>query len=223
MAFRGPKVWLWRWRRNPLKRRADTVEAWVLLGAWAVTVLAGVLAGWTACRGVENGLARERLDWRPTVALVIRQAPGTAASGAPGTANGGGRPANDGAEVGDPNAVDAMNAGNDSGTLRVWTEVRWTAPDGTSHTGQARVRPGSAVGAPVTVWTDSHGRLVTRPATAAQAHTRAVMIGALVGVSAAAVPFVAGRLVRGRLERRRLDQWDTEWTDFGPTWSRKTW
>ncbi|GHD86280.1 Rv1733c family protein [Streptomyces naganishii] len=229
MAFRGPKVWLWRWRRNPLKRRADTVEAWALLGAWVVTVLAGVLAGWTASRGVEHGLARERLDWRPAVALVIRQAPGSSGSAAAGTANGGGRPVGDGSGVGtggevdDPNAVDAMNTASDGGGPRVWTEVRWTGQDGTPHTGQARVRPGSAVGTPVTVWTDSGGRLVTRPATAAQAHTRAVMIGALVGVSAAAVPFVAGRVVRGRLERRRLDQWDTEWTDFGPTWSRKTW
>src|SRR3954469_5773316 len=80
MAFRGPKVWLWRWRRNPLKRRADAVEAWVVLGAWALTVVAGVLAGLGVARTVEHGLARERVEWRPVVAHLTEQAPGTAVS-----------------------------------------------------------------------------------------------------------------------------------------------
>ncbi|MFL4946589.1 hypothetical protein ACJ6WE_04280 [Streptomyces sp. MMS24-I31] len=234
MAFRGPKVWLWRWRRNPLKRRADAVEAWVVLGAWLLTVLAGVLAGWTATRGVEHGLARERLDWRPTVALVTEQAPGSPAgnladpatthvargNSKSGSHAGGGSEASDGSDRRDDGG---RGTGGTDTALRVWAKVRWTATDGTSHAGQARVRPGSAVGTPVTVWTDSQGRLVTRPATAAQARTRAVVIGGLVGVSGAAVPFVAGRVLRGRLERRRMDQWDTEWARFGPLWGRKTW
>ncbi|MGX4693880.1 Rv1733c family protein [Streptomyces sp. JNUCC 63] len=195
MAFRGPKVWLWRWRRNPLKRRTDTVEAWVLLGTWVLTVLVGVLAGWTASRGVERGLAQERLQWRPTAAQVTERAPGSPAG-----------------------------SGQESGTaLRVWGKVRWTALDGTEHTGQARVRPGSEAGTRVTVWTDPRGRLVTQPATSAQARTRAGMIGGLVGASTAAVPLVTGRLLRTRLECRRMAQWDAEWARFGPLWSRNTW
>ncbi|MET8244184.1 hypothetical protein ABZV31_06980 [Streptomyces sp. NPDC005202] len=217
MAFRGPKVWLWRWRRNPLKRRADAVEAWVVLGAWVLTVVAGVLAGWTATRSVEHGLARERVEWRPTVALVAEQAPGSS-SGNNATESSGNNAteANDADDGGDGN-------GRGSDALRVWAKVRWTATDGSSHTGQARVRLGSAIGTPVTVWTDPQGRLVTRPATASQARTRAAMIGGLVGVSAAAVPFVGGRVLRGRLERRRMEQWDAEWARFGPLWGRKTW
>jgi hypothetical protein len=193
MAFRGPKVWLWRWRRNPLKRRADKVESWVVLGAWALTVLVGVLAGLAATRSVEDGLARERVEWRPVVAHLAERAPGTssARSGA-------------------------------SGGEQVWAKVRWTAPNGSSHTGQVRVWPGSTVDTPVTVWTDPQGRLVTRPATASQARLRASMIGSLVGATAAAVPFVGGRVLRGRLERRRMDQWDTEWSRFDPRWGRKT-
>ncbi|MGW3144597.1 MULTISPECIES: Rv1733c family protein [Streptomyces] len=193
MAFRGPKVWLWRWRRNPLRRRADMVEAWVLLGAWGLTVLAGVLAGLATARSVEHGLARERLEWRPVVARVMGKAPGSATSGS-GTAGG----------------------------ERVWASVRWTVADGSSHTGQARVAPGSKAGTPVTVWTDPQGRLVTRPATTSQAHLRAGLIGTLGGVSAAVVPFVAGRALRGRLERRRMDRWDAEWARLGPQWGRMT-
>jgi hypothetical protein len=48
------------------------------------------------------------------------------------------------------------------------------------------------------------------------------MIGILIGVSASAVPFAGGRVVRGRLERRRMDQWDTEWERVGPQWGWKT-
>jgi hypothetical protein len=109
-----------------------------------------------------------------------------------------------------------------AGAERVWAKVRWTAPDGSAHEGQTRVDPGSTAGTPVTVWTDPDGLLVTRPATEAQAGLRAAMIGILIGVTASAVPFAGGRLVRGRLERRRMDQWDTEWEQVGPQWGWKT-
>ncbi|MEU2879366.1 hypothetical protein ABZ651_24505, partial [Streptomyces sp. NPDC007070] len=29
----------WRWRRNPLRRTSDVVEAWLLLVAWTLAVL----------------------------------------------------------------------------------------------------------------------------------------------------------------------------------------
>lgn len=186
-AFRGPKVWLWRWRRNPLKRRADMMEAWLVLGVWLLTVLTGVLSGLAAAGSVEHGLARERAEWRPAVARVTEKAPGKANSGD-----------------------------------QVWAEVRWKAADGSSHTGQARVAPGSGAGAPVTVWTDPQGSLVTRPASVSQAHLRAGLIGTLVGVSAAAVPFVSGMALRGRLERSRMADWDAEWARLGPQWGRMT-
>ncbi|WP_328369454.1 hypothetical protein OG828_42740 [Streptomyces sp. NBC_00457] len=193
MAFRGPKVWLWRWRRNPLKRQADVVEAWVVLGAWVFTVLVAVSAGLAVDRSVEHRLARERVEWRPAVARLTERAPGPADT----------------------------NARTVSGE-RVWGKVRWTAPDGSVHTGQARVRTGSAVGSPVTVWTDPQGRLVTRPATVSQARMQAAMTGALMGVAAAALPFVGGRVLRGRLERRRMEMWDAEWALLGPLWGRTT-
>lgn len=185
MAFRGPKVWLWRWRRNPLRRRADAVEAWVVLGAWVLTVLVGVLAGWGAAGSVEHGLARERVEWRPLQARLTEPAPGKA-DRQPGSAGGD----------------------------MVWAKVGWTGPDGSSHSGQVRVATGSPTGTPVTVWTDHQGRLVTRPATPDQARLRSVMVGGLAGVAAAALPFAAGRLLRGRLEQRRIEQWDADWARF---------
>ncbi|MCK8437435.1 hypothetical protein G3I77_31870 [Streptomyces sp. D2-8] len=193
MALRGPKVWLWRWRRNPLKRRADRVEAWVVLGVWMLTVFAAVLAGTTVSRSVEDGLARERVEWRPLVARLAERAPGTASENA-----------------------------HVSRAEQVWATARWTAADGTEHSGQLRVPAGSAAGTPVTVWTDPEGRQVTRPVTESQALVRASLIGGVAGLCAATVPLVAGRALRGRLERRRIDQWDTEWSRFGPMWGRTT-
>ncbi|MER5427867.1 hypothetical protein [Streptomyces sp. NPDC002588] len=193
MAFRGPKVWLWRWRRNPLKRRADAVEAWVVLGAWALTVLAGVLAGWAAAGSVEHGLARERVEWRPLEARLTEPAPGEAA-----------------------------RQNGSAGTDQVWAKVAWTGPDGSAHTGQVRVAAGSPAGTTVTVWTDRQGRLVTKPATPAQARLRASLVGSLAGVGMAAFPFVGGRLLCGRLERRRVEQWDADWARFDALWGRPT-
>ncbi|MFI0808745.1 Rv1733c family protein [Streptomyces echinatus] len=191
-AFRGPKAWLWRWRRNPLKRRADVVEAWVVLGACLLTVLAGVLAGLAAAGSVERGLARERAERRPAVARIVALVPGSSP---------------------------AQNSHASAGE-RIWSKVRWTAADGSAHTGQVRVEPGSRAGTPVTVWTDPGGRLLSRPTSASEGAFRATLIGVLVGVSAAAVPFVGGLAVRGRLERRRMDAWDTEWSRLGPQWGR---
>ncbi|WP_171107703.1 MULTISPECIES: hypothetical protein [unclassified Streptomyces] len=193
MAFRGPKVWLWRWRRNPLKRRSDRVEAWVLLGAWVLTALVGALAGLTVSRTVEGELARERVEWRPVEARLTEPVPGSS-------------PTRSGA----------------ASTARVWAEVRWSAPDGSDRTGQARARPGSPAGTPVTVWTDRQGRLVTEPTTPSEARVRANLIGTLAGVGATAVPLVGERLLRGRLERRRLDQWDADWARFDALRRRQT-
>ncbi|MFI5967127.1 hypothetical protein ACIA8J_33845 [Streptomyces asoensis] len=192
MAFRGPKVWLWRWRRNPLKRRADMVEAWVVLGVWALTVLVGTVAGWTTAGAVERGLARERVEWRPLMARLTERAPGKAVT--------------NGAAGGD----------------QVWAKVGWTGPDGSTHNGQVRVGPGSASGTPVMIWTDRQGRLVTKPVTAAQAGLRASLVGGLAGVGAATLPFVGGRVLLGRMERRRVEQWDTDWARFDALWGRPT-
>ncbi|WP_128378075.1 hypothetical protein [Streptomyces cavernae] len=190
VAFRGPKVWLWRWRRNSLRRRSDRMEAWVGLGVWALILLVGMGAGLWAEHSVESSLARQRAEWHPVSALLAENAP----------------PADDKAAA--------------SGE-RVWVKVGWTADDGTEHTGQTRVAPGSMAGSAVSIWTDREGFLVSRPASASQAQLRASMVGVLVGVSAAALPWGGGRFVRGRLYQRRLEEWDEAWARVEPQWRRK--
>ncbi|MFS8199769.1 hypothetical protein ACLVWQ_13915 [Streptomyces sp. CWNU-52B] len=78
-AVRGPRALLWRWWPNPLLRRSDRFEAWIVLAMWVLSLLAGTLTGLWATRSVEENFARERLEWRPVVALLTEHAPGTAA------------------------------------------------------------------------------------------------------------------------------------------------
>ncbi|WP_225833314.1 hypothetical protein [Streptomyces sp. NK08204] len=190
-AFRGPKVRLWRWRRNPLKRRADVLEAWVVVGVWLLTVLTGVLCGLAADRSLEHTLARQRATSRPAVARLVAPVPGA------------------------PRVQSEVVPGD-----RIWAKVRWSAADGSTRTGEVRVEPGSPAGTRIIVWTDPKGHLVSRPVDASESAFRAGLIGVFVGVSTAAVPFVGGMVLRDRMERRRLDRWETEWARWGPQWRR---
>ncbi|MET7853439.1 hypothetical protein ABZT48_35735 [Streptomyces avermitilis] len=197
-AFRGPQAWMSRWRRDPLWRwrRNPLRRRSDVLEAWVL------LSAWTVtvlC-GVLTGLAAAHSVERGL--------------------------ARERAEWRPVRALVAENAPESSAGAsspdRVWAKVHWTAANGSTHSGQARVAAGSATGTPVTVWTDRDGLLVTKPVSPSEAQVRGVTVGLLVGVSAAAGPFVGGRLVRGRLERRRMEQWDEGWARFGPMWGRKT-
>ncbi|MEU6270855.1 hypothetical protein ABZ871_00285 [Streptomyces populi] len=83
-AFRGPKVWLWRWRRNPLRRRCDVLEAWIMLAAWVFTVLGGTVTGLVTVHAVEKGLARERAEWHAVPAQLTEDAPAADTTGPAG-------------------------------------------------------------------------------------------------------------------------------------------
>ncbi|WP_420709208.1 hypothetical protein [Streptomyces sp. AS58] len=46
---------LWRWRSNPLRRREDVVEAWVVLTVRVIVAVAGAVAGLVTARSAEHG------------------------------------------------------------------------------------------------------------------------------------------------------------------------
>ncbi|MFF2521107.1 Rv1733c family protein [Streptomyces liangshanensis] len=77
----GPGLW-WRWRRNPLRRRSDAVEAWMLpvVGALALTV--AVLGGLLASQGVRSAADGQRAQRHSTSAVVLADTPvGPASAG----------------------------------------------------------------------------------------------------------------------------------------------
>jgi len=68
------KVHGWRLRRNPLRRRSYLVEAWLLIGAWTLAVVAAVGTGaWTAL-AVERHVDTLRAERHPVSAVLVEDA-----------------------------------------------------------------------------------------------------------------------------------------------------
>lgn len=182
---------LWRWRRNPLKRRSDVVEAWVALVAGLVMAVGGTAAGVATSAAVEQPLLAERAERHPVSARLLENAPAV------------------------PQAADGGKAG------RVPATVRWKAPDGSVHTGVARVREGQSAGTATVVWTDTHGRLVAEPLTQREAETRAALTGATAATGVCLATLAGQRTVRWRLDRRRAAEWERAWAEVEPRWSSR--
>ncbi|MEU6809967.1 hypothetical protein ABZ920_13395 [Streptomyces sp. NPDC046831] len=181
---------LWRWRHNPLRRREDLVEGWVLLSAWLVVAVGGPFTGVVTAQATVDSLAQQRADRHPATATV----------------------------AGDAVRPDTGRVG--AGSDRVFATVRWTAPDGSRHSDQTLVDAGARAGDRITVWTDGGNRVSPPPLTPVQALTQAAVTGAsasLAVTGAAAGGFYAVRVV---LDRRRARAWDAEWEEVGPQWGR---
>ncbi|MCX4418719.1 Rv1733c family protein [Streptomyces mirabilis] len=179
---------LWRWRRNPLRRHSDVVEAWIVLATWICALSGGTLAGAAAAQATDSSFAARQAQVHAVSAVLTDDAARTALGG----------------------------SGYDDG--RVWAVVRWTTADGAVHTDRAKVLPGAPAGTGITVWTDHTGRVVSAPVTGAAATLQAALTGALVAPSAGAAVWTAGWVVRSRLVRRRMAAWDQEWKQVGPRW-----
>ncbi|MFF3511646.1 hypothetical protein [Streptomyces sp. NPDC002573] len=64
---------LWRWRRSPLRRTSDLIEAWLLLAAWIVGVLGGATAGMVAAVAADRGFEEDRSGRRQVVAILLER------------------------------------------------------------------------------------------------------------------------------------------------------
>ncbi|MFF0777220.1 hypothetical protein [Streptomyces sp. NPDC003720] len=75
---------LWRWRRNPLRRRTDVPEAWFLLAVWALVVVGGTLVGLVTARAAGQSFDRQRTERTQVRAVLLTDAPRTAVAGTGG-------------------------------------------------------------------------------------------------------------------------------------------
>ncbi|MGW6394947.1 Rv1733c family protein [Streptomyces sp. NPDC055103] len=107
------------------------------------------------------------------------------------------------------------------GSTRTRATARWTAPDGTAHTGRVPVGSHLKRGARVPVWTDEDGAMTTGPVGLAAARFDAAVAALAVTVSLGFPVLAAHRLVRRHCERRRAAQWGREWARVAPEWDRK--
>ncbi|MEU1661584.1 hypothetical protein ABZ527_36670 [Streptomyces griseofuscus] len=177
---------LWRWRSNPLRRREDVLEAWIVLAVWAVVVLVGTVVAPLAFRTAEHRFAEQRAQRHPVRAVLTADAPqDIAAQWSP-----------------DGRGQDTVRWVAPDGTPRTGhTLVDPSLPRGTTvHLWQD----------------DRGQLVTTAPTDRAEGHIEAGLLAAGAALVAAAPVLGAGAFARARLDRRRLALWDREWDLVGP-------
>ncbi|MFD0313186.1 Rv1733c family protein [Streptomyces flavalbus] len=186
----------WRWRRNPLRRRSDVVEAWTVLAVVVLLLVGAPLAGLAAARWA-HGEARAaaaalRAERRQVDAEVVGRATRSL-----GTAEGGGE--------------DAFRA-----------TVRWVErPGGQPRTATARVPGGTRAGDTVPLWVDARSRPVPPPPDGSAVREHAFAMGVCATGGAVAVVLLGHAAMRRAATRRRLAEWEREWARTEPEWTRR--
>ncbi|MFI7412935.1 hypothetical protein ACIBU0_30110 [Streptomyces sp. NPDC049627] len=183
----------WRWRRSPLRRRSDVVEAWTVVAVIALLFvgapLAGVVAAWWAHDDALTTVREQRADRRHVRAEVIGR------SSAPLPAAQGGR------------------------QLPAKATVRWTEQADGPRTATARVAAGTRSGDMVDLWLDSQGRSVSPPPGSMAVWHQTVTIGVCATGGAGALVLLGHTVVRHAAMRRRLAEWEQEWARTEPEWT----
>jgi hypothetical protein len=185
MLKRDGRVMLWRWRRNPLKRRSDVAESWIG-GAAAALLLLMVPAVGVVMAGVGERSALDQAQGlhRTASRLVENAAPAT------------------------PSRFSGLADDH------VRTTVRWTTPDGSPKTGEAPVAAGSKAGSSTTVWLDDADRLRPAPPTPAEARSQGAALGAAAGAGVCVLVVGGWWVARVRLDVRRMARWECAWAEF---------
>jgi hypothetical protein len=177
---------------NPLRRRLDLIDGWLLPAAIAAFVALGpLLAGGIGLWVHADNAAAQRAErsWHEVRATVLQPVPGPAA------------------------------AGNGSDTWLVSTPARWTA-GGRTQTGDVPAPAGTSRDAVVPVWLNRAGHVQAPPLTAGEARDR-IVVAALFALAGLAVLLtILAALARWLLDRKRLAGWEAAWRSVGPRWSQ---
>ncbi|MGQ4381465.1 hypothetical protein ACN6K9_005822 [Streptomyces sp. SAS_267] len=189
---RSARQWGWRWRRNPLRRRDDVFEAWLLLFVWIAFGVGGTFAGLMTARAADESFSRLRDD-RHAIHAVLVDSTRSGSSAARGA---------------DYDHVRAT--------------VRWTTPDGSSHTGRALVKAGHKAGSDVVIWMTAQGRLTTAPPSTGATAAAVGLLGVGAALALGGLGFAVGGFARWWLDRRRYGRLTREWERLGPQWGHKT-
>lgn len=178
---------------NPLRRRSDVIEAWLLPVAVVVflalcPLVAGLTSMWVSADNA--AVQHAQRSWHPVSAVLLRAAPGPEFSG------------------------------NGSNTWTEWTLARWTV-NGREYTGKIPVPAKSPAGSRQTVWLDSSGHVRTPPLSAGQVGDTAAAAMLIALAALAVIVAVLARTTRWILDRRRLANWGNAWLTVGPRWSHQ--
>ncbi|MFD5493972.1 Rv1733c family protein [Streptomyces sp. GDS52] len=194
-AIRG----LWRWRHNPLCRPTDLAEGRVGLVALLLVVLAapvvGVLVGCATEDALRRSVREQHANRHQVRATVVREV--------------------------DPAPLNIDPEGSVGGDPRTRVLARWTASDGTGHSGPVATRlKNPRPGDRFPLWTDAGGRPTARPMDTVTATTHAVLAGFGVTLLTAGAIECVRRLVVRRMVHHRYVRLDRAWERAGPDWGR---
>ena len=174
---------------NPLRRRSDRIETWLLPAVITAFLVLGPLVAGTAIWQAHAANAADA-----TAQRALHPVPAVLLAAAPGPEH---RPG--------------------SGWL-AWTSARWTA-DGRAHTGLIPVGAGTAASSRVLVWLDRAGQVRLPPLTPGMARDRVLVAASLALTALACALTLAALIGRWRLNRRRLADWTTAWLAVEPRWT----
>lgn len=189
-----PYVLLWRWRRNPLRRRTDLVQAWIAIGLFLAVVTAtpatAVLVGDAARRHTEQTARHQAATRHHTTAVLVHDAP----------------------RHPEPGSVEAKKT-------RYPVSVRFTDRHGDTRTAEADVEPALTAGNRIPVWVSDEGKVTEPPLTEAEVrdHTMGYTVLATIAVPLMGAAAYAG--AHRRLERHNLAQWGAAWARTAPRWT----
>lgn len=184
-------VKLWRWRRNPLRRRSDVAEAWVGLGVGVVMAVGAPVSGVAAADGMHTALTHQNQSRHHVPAVVTHDAP----------------------------TADQARAGG-ANPDQIRTTVRWADRDGAVHMARVAVAPGARAGTSVPVWLDGRDRLTGPPLSPGETTVQSDVMGAGAAAGFCVVALATHRLAQAGLDRHRSRRWEREWSRVEPRWSR---
>lgn len=179
--------------KNPLRRRADRIEAWITAGLIALFLAAAPISSLAVGRWVQQGGLREQRaqqPWHQITAVLVRSAPSLP-------------------------RFDFRTSWN----AEVQVLARWMTPRG-QRTGLVPAAAGSWAGRTIPVWVDPAGRPTGAPLMSEELARRVIGAEALAPIVLAALLFGLGRTVRWVTDRRRLAGWEANWAFVGPRWTR---
>lgn len=107
------------------------------------------------------------------------------------------------------------------GTSDTAALARWTAPDGSRHTGFVPAAAGTRAGTTVSSWMDASGKLTGPPLQASQVADRSGLALIMAPLVPAVLLLAAWTLARRELDKRRSAAWDADWRATGPQWTSR--
>jgi hypothetical protein len=178
---------------NPLRRRWDLIDGWLLPAAIVAFLILGPLAATGAALWVHaDNEAVQRADksWHEVTGVLVDPVPGP------------------------------LFSDNGANSWLVWSPARWIA-DGHTRTGEVPAPAGAGVGTTVKVWLNRAGEVQAPPLTAAGAGNRILIAVAFALAGLTALLTAAAVIARWVLDRKRIASWEAGWLSVGPQWSRQ--